>query len=289
MRKFYIENSIGERLSLSDNRNLWVNKPSGLGIKMSRGYESINPGFFEIVNDEESRGTISGTLCFIAGEPYKSFRDITNWLFSSKALKLVYCPYGTEEYYRDIVVDVIDKSEKKLSRMLECPVTITALTPWYGRFRHSFTFSSDSENDYKRYDYRYAYSYAASSIPNSVDLEIDGHYPGEIELRVEGPFYSLEFTLSDMLTGKIYGRLDMSSVYIGSGESLHYSTRNIDPGIWKITEKNKIDLIDQMEMSAETESFFKVPVNTPVTATITHDGTGDTQAVIDIIKYYRLR
>ena len=289
MRKFYIENSVGERLSLCDHHNLWLNLPKGLGMEMDVDYASVEPGFWEVSSFDEKQSSITGTLLFLDSNPYKSFREITDWLITAASLKFIYCPYGTEEYYRDIHINKIDKGEKTLSRMLSIPMTITPLTPWYDRAHLTFIFAVSQDSSHKRYNYHYPYRYALSAIPNSVDFQIGGHYPGEIELRANGPFNSPILTLTNTITKVVLGRLDLSGMLFDQGETLCFSSRVNNPGVWKMSGGVKTDLIDEVFLDANIETFFKVPPNTPVTATMVVSGTMDGGATMDVLKYYRLR
>ena len=289
MRKFYIENNVGERLSLYDHHNLWLNLPKGLGMDMDVGYESVEPGFFEVSSFNEKQVPISGTLLFLTDNPYKNFREITDWLITAASLKLVYCPYGKDEYYRDIHISKIEKGEKTLSRMLSIPAVILPLTPWYDRAHLTFIFTVSQDANHKRYDYRYSYRYALSSIPNSVDFQIGGHYPGEIELRANGPFDSPILTLTNTVTKEVLGRLDLNGMVFSSSESLCFSTRINAPGVWKMSGGVKTDIIDEVFLDANVETFFNVPPHTPVTATMIVSGTLDGGATMDVLKYYRLR
>lgn len=290
MRRLAIENSIGERLSLVAPKNLWLINISGLGMAMNRQYESVEPGFFIGTSEEENQMSVTGTLVFRRNNVYTQYMEITDWLICAESLRLVYAPEGEDgtEYYRDIEISSIDKSEKKLSQWLECPVTISPLTPWYDRYRMTIEISPQAGN-YKRYEYRYDYRYAASAVPNSADFEISGHYNGDIEMEAQGPLLAPVFTIENSNTGKVYGKVDLETSAIGSDETLYYSSRRLQPGIWKSVDGEKVDILDMVELYADVPAFIRVPPNTPLTATISVSSPLITTAAIHVYRYYRTR
>lgn len=131
-------------MSLVDVNNLWFNLPSGLGIGMHNAYSQVKQGFYSLVESSEEQAEITGVLVFRAEKTEQSFIEITDKLFKSKELNLVYIPYGDKEYYRQICITSIQKSEKRMNRFLECPVIFTALTP--GRIDTVITLFYDRRN-----------------------------------------------------------------------------------------------------------------------------------------------
>lgn len=288
MRKFFIENDIGQRIALSD-RSIWLNKPAGLGMRMANTYISAQAGFHVESAHDEEQSVVTGTMVFLRPDTYESFRETTDWLMRSTGLKLIYLPYGSQEFYRDIDIESIDKTEKRLHRMLECAVSMRALTPWYSQINHVFEFMLDDGENYKRYDYRYNYRYAQAFLPNSIDFEIDGHYPGEVEVIANGPIVSLVLKLTNTNTGEVYGVVDLGTISIGEGERLEYSSKTRDPGVWLVSAAGRRDVIDLVELHAGSETFFRVPPNIPVTATMTVGGQLESKATMRVTQYYRLR
>jgi hypothetical protein len=286
MRKFYIENEQGERLSLVDVNNLWFNLPSGLGIGMHNAYSQVKQGFYSLVESSEEQAEITGVLVFRAEKTEQSFIEITDKLFKSKELNLVYIPYGDKEYYRQICITSIQKSEKRMNRFLECPVIFTALTPWADRYSHHFIFTTGETEDGKRYDYRYDYRYIPSFLPNSVDFKIQGHYPADLQLTIKGAMSNPVLTL--LKGAEIIGRLDLTGVDVASDEYLIFSTKANNPGVWISKDGVMTDIIDLVNLSEYT-TFFQIPNNEQVRAEIIADGINDTWATLNVNQYYKVR
>lgn len=285
MRKFAIENGIGERKTLTDFSEQFLTVPTGLGFKNKNKYASAEPGFFIATAKDEEQGQIGGTLTFIGTNVYEKYREIADWLLNNNGLKLVYSPFGEKEYYRDIIIDAISKGERTSFSLLETPVTITPLTPWYDKYRLTFEFAAPTDDNYKTYTFVYPYIYAPSAQPNSKDFEIDGHYPGEVELRANGPLTSPRLTLKNTFTEEIYGELDLSNVSILTGQTLYFSSRVNSSGVWRLVEgEDPENLVDQMELTRHP-SFFRVPPNTLVTMTLTVATAIESQSIVDIYRY----
>ncbi len=289
MRKFYLENELGERISLNNPKGIWLNGPAGQGFAFERTFGPVGSGFFAVLEEEEAQAATTGTMIFSRTEPYKMYLDFTDWLAKAKTLMLVYCPYGADEFYRDVLIDIVEKDELTHTGTLECPVTLSALTPWYNQSRFSFDFSNLPPENFKRYDYRYPYRYGTSNSSNGVDFKIGGHYPGEVILTAAGPLIAPVLTLLSAGTNEILGQMNLASISINEGESLLYSSRVRDPGVWRVIDGEYVDLIDSLELSPDIDSFIRVPPNVPVTATFAVVGLLEARATMAVYTYWRTR
>ena len=84
-----------------------------------------------------------------------------------------------------------------------------------------------------------------SELANSIDIEIDGHFPAEVTFVGDGILNNPTLTLTDKNTDKVYGKLDLSAVTISAGEKLLFSSRQGQEGVWRLVngEKNRLDRI----------------------------------------------
>lgn len=285
MRKFYLEKETGARLSFNDFQQQFMISPSGLGVNYGNKYTSIEPGFFTSTSIDENQVSINGVLLFIGENVYARYQEITDWIFTAKSLKFVYVPYNEKEYFRDIEISEVQKGERSSYSVLEIPIKFLPLTPWYDKYRLTFVFSPLEGDNFKKYPYKYSYKYAASMRPNSKDFQIDGHYPGEIEMKAYGPMTSPKLTLYSTQTNEILGQIDLSDAEIASGETLFFSSRVGSPRVYKTTRNSEVeDLVDVMHLS-EYPSFFRVPPNTLVTLSLSITGIFESQATVDVYKY----
>lgn len=288
VRQFFIENEFGARKSFM-TRLGFLNNPDGFGYAMNRAYESSKNGFYEITKEEYEQPNPTGDLVFLGNDPYKDARDLIDWIETQNELKLGYCPYGINEFYMDVVFNSISKTERATNGVLTCPVSFDGLTPWYDKYPLVFTFTSEPETNYKRYEYRYPYRYAVGATPGSIDFSIQGHFPGEVYLFAQGVIQKPRLTLKQTYSGKVLGKLDLSAVTIEDDEQLIFSTRARGAGVWRQKNGIRENLIDSVELSAGVPTFFEVPVNTPLTMILEIENVIDSQSTLSVYRYWKFR
>lgn len=274
MRKYYLENSIGERKDLQTRGELFFSAPNGMGWADSNTYASAH-GFFPRTSSEPAQPQPSGEL--IVGS-YATYLALVNWIFSGYDLTLVYQPLSIE-YKIDIDIISVAKPEIKKG-VLVCPVTMAAKTPWYKPTTRELVIAPPaSAVGYKRYSYAYPYQYAAASLSNSVEILAAGHMPAAIYMTIPGPLTNPCITLS--LDGTEIGKMDLNGVSVASGETLIFSTRFGTIGVWK----DSTDLLEYLDLN--NNNFFEIPTGDTCVLTIESDSDIATTATIQLNEYYR--
>ena len=163
MRKFYIENEIGSRLPLNGEQGIFLSNPAGLGLTMPSAFADIHSGFFrELSKDSEPQSTVTGDLVFIGDNAYADYRSFVDWCSGSESLRLIYKPYGSTEFYRDICLSYLTKTELTDTRWLTVPTSLACLSPWYRAAPTSMSMSTESG-----YVLKYPYSYTKDLIYSS--------------------------------------------------------------------------------------------------------------------------
>ena len=113
VREFNIENELGQRFSMMNIENgCFLNEPSGLGYGYDTQYSQIGDNFIQNIRKIQ-QGQISGELIFKTYDNYKNFID---FIESANYLKFVYkVPYEDSytEYFKDIDISTIEKTEKR--------------------------------------------------------------------------------------------------------------------------------------------------------------------------------
>ena len=285
MRKFYLENEIGERIALQGS-NLFFNDPEGLGCSYGKNYESLGNGHYIEVESEYEQPSIVGDLVFLRNH-YTEYQTFMNWVHKKYALKIVYRPLSVE-YFMDVKFQKIGKSEIK-NGLLACPVVFDGLTMWYKRGHVEFAFTATVDES-KKYPYTYPYRYALSAIAGSIDIEVTGHAPAEIYLEGDGALEAPIFTLTDKYTGEIYGKLDLSAVTFSTGEKLIYSALsneldgNPQCGIWKEVNGVRTDLTPYIDVSYK--NFFAIPIDTPCELGLSVSSAFESTVKIEIFQFY---
>lgn len=288
VRKFALQNSIGDRLNLMLKSSFFYS-PTGLGFAEDKEYISPSDGFFYEINSKYSQPTISGQLLFLnLSSAYADYRTVTAWINQEEDLKLVYCPYGSDEYFMDVKIAEISKSEITSESYLACDITINGLSPWFSKKPLTFDFQK-SANGTKRYAYQYTYTYGVSRMPGSVDFQINGDFDGGIMFTAQGLAVSPILTLTRKDNGEILGQMDLTGTSIAKGEKLIFSSVSNNSGIWIERNGERENIIDNAILREGVELFFKAPRNTNLTLNLEVSGTIEGSTIVNVYSYWKTR
>lgn len=271
MRKFYLENELGERKGLNGEAGIWLTDPAGLGVSYGSSYADLGSGFFRRVEEKQPQGIIPCSLTFMRGayEKYKSFAD---WALRSEALFLVYKPFNAE-YFRRVELSYLTKTEITSGTWMEIPTAFVCLTPWYLPQPLTLNFE-DEGGTVMQYEYSYSDTlvYAASGAgAYAVQLRAEGHDPAALFIEYSGAIKKPVFTLTGAASGTLYGKCSIDTE-LSEGDKLEMSTERADSFARKISTSGEVtDLIDKIDISAEAEPFFTVPLSEPCILRVSAD------------------
>lgn len=124
VREFYIENETGQRFSMMNiEEGCFLSSPTGLGYSYDIQYSQIGNDFLQNIR-KLTQGQIGGELIFKKYDNYKKFVD---FIESAIFLKLVYkIPFenGFTEFFKDIDISNIDKSEIRNRRSFKSSCSV---------------------------------------------------------------------------------------------------------------------------------------------------------------------
>ena len=129
MRKFYLENELGERKPLNGEDGIFLTDPAGLGVSYGNSYADLGAGFFRRVEEKLPQGVIPCSLTFMRGA-YEKYKDFADWALRAETLYLVYKPLNVA-YYRRVELSYLTKTEITSGTWMEIPTAFVCLTPWY--------------------------------------------------------------------------------------------------------------------------------------------------------------
>ena len=113
VREFKLINENGQRFSMMNiEEGCFLSSPTGLGYGYNIEYSQIGNDFIQNLK-KTTQGQIGGELIFKNYDNYKKFVDFVE---STNFLKLVYkVPFedGYTEYFKDIDISTVDKTEKR--------------------------------------------------------------------------------------------------------------------------------------------------------------------------------
>lgn len=242
VREFFIENDLGQQFSMMDIENYcFLNSPTGLGYSYNTEYSQIGDEFIQNIR-KLAQGQIGGELIFKSYDNYKNFID---FIESSNFLKFVYkVPFenGLTEYFKDIDISNIDKTEISPNGVLVVPATFTVKSLWYEQ--KNIVLTVEAQSGEIRWDFVWDSRFVDYSIRNLV-FENKGHAEAPIKLEINGYVENPAIQIIDNNGNEKSLELP---VIIDTGEKLIYSTRDTDLYIVKVdangVETNLFDCIN---------------------------------------------
>ena len=288
MRKFYIENEIGSRLPLNGEQGIFLSNPAGLGLTLPANYADIHKGFFrDISGESEPQVTITGDLVFIGENAYADYRTFVDWCSASESLHLIYKPYGTTEFYRDIQINYLTKTELTDTRWLTVPTALACMSPWYRAAPTSMAMSTESG-----YVLKYPFSYTKDLIYSSssagsmaADIPAGGHIPAAFEITYRGAITNPKISLVGTATNKTYGICALKAT-LSDNESFTVSSLYGKCRV-EITDADGITTVALNSVDLAYEPFPRIPVNEDCTLLMAADSDIVGRATVRVYYYYR--
>ena len=287
IRKLYFQNAAGDRYGLNGEKGVYASGISGLGFTLSLSYADLGSGFFiPVTNEIEPQSALPFTLTFTRN-PYQSYKSLVDWLMAAGSITVVYSPTGTQEYYRAVTVNFMQKGELNAVGWLEVPCSFLFNT-WYLPSPTSLNMEASGVDESKRYDYAYSNElrYGSDcSASMSCTIAGSGHIPGALDLEYHGAIVNPRIRLTGNVSSKTYGVCSVA-VTLGASDTLKISTRYENSYVKRISaDGSEVDLLDALDLV--TTPFFHIPVDEPCTVSIEADAAFAGTA--DLLIYYYFR
>lgn len=244
VREFKLVNEKGQEYSLMDiEKNCLLTEPSGLGTSYSSEYERLGYSFIQSLRTFE-QGQIQAQLNFIN---YDNYRNLVDFIENSEKLKLEYIlPYktGTKQYYKDIEINLLSKSEIQPNGVMTESITMDCLSLWYEKLNLTYNIIKDDIDNLILWDFIWDSKFNGSAN-SEINLVNTGHVEAPIELEISGRVINPYVVLS--IEGQEYQRVTFN-IEIGIYEKLLYGSK-----------ENNFYVLKQLE-DGTTESLFKLDV-----------------------------
>lgn len=242
MRKFYLENELGQRYDLQNVTSVIFSQIEGLGISYNSQY--IKTGSRYVINSKEKNiGQLTGKLEFIGAEPYKEYQKFISFVLKSLELKIIYIPIK-EEYYIDVDINVIQKGEKNVYGILECPATFYIKSPFYKMTKNIY--KATSENIQNKWDFNWDFKFSDYTTAEMI-VQNNGLNEASFEFYIKG--YTENPSVKIYYDNKLISLITFD-VIVDNNETLYYS--NIDDSlvVQKIDEEgNKINIFNCLDLN----------------------------------------
>lgn len=220
VRGFKLVNEKGQEFSMMDIENYCLlTEPQGLGFSYEAEYERLGYTFIQKARKIE-QGQMPATINFTN---YDNYRRLVDFLEESEALKLVYkIPYKDreKEYFRDIDINVLTKTEIQTNKVMSENATIDFLSLWYEEKTAVYNLDN-SDDDIIRWDFEWDSKFADYDVSN-LNLINEGHVQAPVIIEIDGRVVNPRLEL--WVEGVKYQTVTMS-VTIDEYEKLLYSSK----------------------------------------------------------------
>lgn len=253
IRNFYFENEKGEKIDCQKvDGGLFLYNVTGLGYEEDIEYETVGNNFIEnkrtIVQN-----VINGDLEFYEMS-YDEYETFMNFILTAEKLKIIYIPKKTirKEYYRDVDLAKIEKSEEDDFNVLTCPITLNCKSLWYEQKETVIDMSK--QNREIRWDFRWDSKFTDYNN-RTVLFENKGHTEAPFLLEIEGYVFNPCITI--YVNGEEENSLKLD-ITLERYEKILYCTKDNDLYIMKQNaDGTKENLFNDLDIN--NNNFFKIP------------------------------
>ncbi len=203
------------------------------------------------------QGQIEGTLNFINYDNYTSF---VNFIESSESLRLGYkIPYSdgsTKEYFKDIEIQSLGKTQLQPNGILSEPVSFDCLSLWYEENTIIYTIEQ-LENEI-RWDFRWDSRFTDYDSRNLQYIN-QGHTEAPIYVEVNGQIVNPKIEL--YVEGQLYQTVEVNATF-SQYEKLLYDSRENHFFIGKQNaDGTRSSLFSLDYINFENDNVIRLPKN----------------------------
>ena len=281
VREFKLVNEKGQEYSLMDINNCCLlTEPSGLGYSYSTEYEQLGNTFISNLRKIE-QSSIEGILNFLKYDNYKDFID---FIEKSESLKFLYkIPFKdvAKEYFKDVQIQNISKSEIQENGVISERIIFDCLSLWYEE--NTVIYTIEPQENEIRWDFNWDSNFSDYSARNLSYIN-KGHVEAPILVEMDGYLENPKIKL--YVEGQLYQTVTFSTI-INQYEKLLYGTKENDFYIKKqnvngtFTSLFSLDVID-----INNDNVIRIPKNKNCEIVLTADDEVS-NAKVTILSYYK--
>lgn len=281
VREFKLVNEKGQEYSLMDIKNYCLlTEPNGLGYGYTTEYEQLGNTFISNLRRIE-QGQITGTVNFLKYDNYKKMID---FIEQSESLKFSYklpLKSGSKEYFKDVQIKNITKTEIQPNSVISESITFDCLSLWYEE--KSTIFTIEPREDELRWDFKWNSRFAGYDS-RKLTFVNQGHVEAPILVEIDGSLANPQIDL--YIEGQLYQSVQFTT-NIEAYEKFLYGTKETDFYINKqntdgtLTSLKRLDVID-----FNNDNVIRMPKNKSCEIVLSAD-SGVTNAKVTILVYYK--
>ena len=281
VREFKLINEKGQEYSLMDIENYCLlTEPTGLGYSYETDYEQLGNTFITNLRRIE-QGKIEGQVNFLN---YDNYKKLIDFIEKSEKLKFAYkIPFksGEKEYYKDVQIQSISKSEIQENGVISEAIIFDCLSLWY---EESITiYGVQAQEDEIRWNFKWDSKFSDYSSRRLKYIN-EGHTESPILLEIQGPLLNPKIEL--YIEGQLYQTVTMN-VELTQYEKLLYGTKENDFYIAKQEADGTISSLFSLDViDIDNDNVVRFPKNKSCELVISAD-TQINNAQITIFTYYK--
>lgn len=266
VRGFRLVNEKGQEYSLMDIYNYCLlTEPEGLGYSYDSEYEQLGNTFITNLR-KMGQGQISGQLNF---KNYDNYRNLIDFIESSESLRIAYkVPYsdGAREYFKDVEIQEITKTEKQTNGIISETINFDCLSLWYEE--NTVIYSVEPASNEMRWDFRWD-SRFSDYTSRGMSYVNNGHIEAPIHAKIKGPLVNPKIEL--YIDNQIFQTVEINTT-LSEYESLIYDSRENQFEISKINSdgtKTSLFSLDYIDFS--NDNVIRIPKNKSCTINLAAD------------------
>lgn len=281
VREFKLVNEKGQEYSLMNiNDYCLLTEPTGLGYSYSTEYERLGNTFIANLRKVE-QGQINGMVNFLKYDNYKNFID---FIESSEKLKFSYkIPFeqGVKEYFKDVNIQSVPKSEIQTNGLISEPVIFDCLSLWYEE--NTVIYTIQPETGEIRWDFRWDSRFTDYDSRNLTYIN-KGHVEAPVLIEMSGHLVNPKIEL--YIEGELYQTVAFN-VEIAEYEKLLYGTKENEFYINRQKTDGTIESLFSLDViDFENDNVIRLPLNKSCEIRLKADNEV-LNAQVTILAYYK--
>ena len=281
VREFKLINDKGQEYSLMNIRNYCLlTEPSGLGYSYDTEYEQLGNTFITNLRRME-QGQVTGQVNFLNYDNYKALVD---FIEQSESLKLSYkvpLTDGVKEYFKDIQIQNLSKTEIQPNAVMSETIVFDCLSLWYEE--NTVIYTIEPQENEIRWDFRWDSRFTDYNS-RSLSYINKGHVEAPILVEMQGHLINPRIEL--YVEGQLYQTVPFN-VEIQEYEKLLYCTKEDSFYIRKQkTDGTLEDLFKDWVVDPANDNVIRLPKNRSCELRLLADNDV-LNAQITILAYYK--
>ena len=212
------------------------------------------------------QGQISGTANFLN---YDNYKNLVDFIEASESLKFSYkIPFqnGVKEYFKDVQIQSITKTQKQIDGILKETITFDCLSLWYEE--NTVTYTVEPQTDEIRWDFRWDSKFSDYDSRN-LNYINEGHVEAPIYVEMNGNLVNPEIQL--YVDGQLYQTVKITTE-IEQYEKLIYDSRENQFTIFKQKPDSTTESLFSLDcLDFANDNVIRLPKNRSCEISLTAD------------------